>query len=637
MKLTAESTVINDSKLNTNIDNAQAAADRAQSTADEAINKANGSVVTDTLHYLATSQDSGVTTSTPGWTTTPQTITPENKYLWTYHTYTKADETTTDTTPVITGTYGEDGTSVTILGSYDTLEELEQAHPTGNLGDAYLVAGDLYVWNGSAWENVGQIQGPQGPQGDTGVGISEVQPQYYLSDSPSTTTGGSWSQTLVYSAGKYIWTRERITYTNSTTGYSTAIYNSALTGACEDSARALSIASDTAQYFWFTSSGNDTGAHISEKTQAEFITNPSGGNLLARSNGIAVRDGMTELATFGASGARVGKSNDSHVQLAPTSIEMQTKPTASGNPITTFEVAQTSTSVKMTRVYNVSFTDMSDFYNDTINLGRVASQWASIKLRYKINSGSITTATYSSVPIDVSSGKFKFSFSIVSGSTTEYAIQLGQGESLGDSETLYIIDLELNFTTTQQVVESTIGAYANKTQSGVLRIGNGTGSSATSNAMLLDWAGNANFKGDVVAFCESDSSGGTSLTKVKELSEVYYYEDDGLYFGVDVYQIGRIVTLYFYGEKYYSVASGGNIFNANLRNSHVPVPACGEVTGATYYDSHTIGILLTVAGDDGDWHLICRNASNSAVTVSSGIVGTLTYLAENYYTDEEII
>ena len=65
---------------------------------------------------------------------------------------------------------------------------------------------------------------------------------------------------------------------------------------------AKQIADDTAQYFWFTSSGSDTGAHISEKTQAEFIANPSGGNLLARSNGIAVRDGLTELATFGASG-----------------------------------------------------------------------------------------------------------------------------------------------------------------------------------------------------------------------------------------------------------------------------------------------------------------------------------------------
>lgn len=63
---------------------------------------------------------------------------------------------------------GADGTSVTILGSYDTYAQLIAAHPTGNLGDGYMVGGDLYVWNGSAWEDVGTIQGPQGPAGPQG-------------------------------------------------------------------------------------------------------------------------------------------------------------------------------------------------------------------------------------------------------------------------------------------------------------------------------------------------------------------------------------------------------------------------------------------------------------------------------------
>ena len=63
---------------------------------------------------------------------------------------------------------GADGTSVTILGSYDTYAQLIAAHPTGSLGDGYMVGGDLYVWNGSAWEDVGTIQGPQGPAGPQG-------------------------------------------------------------------------------------------------------------------------------------------------------------------------------------------------------------------------------------------------------------------------------------------------------------------------------------------------------------------------------------------------------------------------------------------------------------------------------------
>ena len=74
-----------------------------------------------------------------------------------------------DTGPA--GADGKDGTGVTILGSYDDADSLGQAHPTGSPGDAYLVAGDLYVWSASesAWKNVGTNQGPQGPKGDTGA------------------------------------------------------------------------------------------------------------------------------------------------------------------------------------------------------------------------------------------------------------------------------------------------------------------------------------------------------------------------------------------------------------------------------------------------------------------------------------
>lgn len=44
-----------------------------------------------------------------------------------------------------TGADGKDGAGVTIKGSYDSFEALQAAQPTGTLGDAYLVSGDLYV------------------------------------------------------------------------------------------------------------------------------------------------------------------------------------------------------------------------------------------------------------------------------------------------------------------------------------------------------------------------------------------------------------------------------------------------------------------------------------------------------------
>ena len=89
---------------------------------------------------------------------------------------------------------GQDGTSVTILGSYSTEAELISAHPTGNKGDSYLVSGDLYVWdvNTNAWKNVGTIQGPAGTNGKDGVngtnGIDGVSPTVEISKTGKVTT-----------------------------------------------------------------------------------------------------------------------------------------------------------------------------------------------------------------------------------------------------------------------------------------------------------------------------------------------------------------------------------------------------------------------------------------------------------------
>lgn len=131
------------------------------------------------------------------------------------------------------GEAGEDGTSVTILGSYNTLADLQAAHPTGSTGDAYLVGGDLYVWNGSAWEDVGTIQGPQGPQGATGatgpqgpqgnagVSITGVT-EYYLATSASsgvTTSTSGWTTTVqsMSATNQYLWNYEQVIGTGGVT------------------------------------------------------------------------------------------------------------------------------------------------------------------------------------------------------------------------------------------------------------------------------------------------------------------------------------------------------------------------------------------------------------------------------------
>lgn len=88
----------------------------------------------------------------------------------------------------------------------------------------------------------------------------------------------------------------------------------------EGSQDALLVANNTNQYFWVTETGTDTGAHITETPQNEFLKDPEngGGNLLARSNGIAVRDGMTELAAFTGDSVRVGEAEQAHFEVTPT-------------------------------------------------------------------------------------------------------------------------------------------------------------------------------------------------------------------------------------------------------------------------------------------------------------------------------
>lgn len=74
--------------------------------------------------------------------------------------------------------------------------------------------------------------------------------QYYLSTSSSSATGGSWSNTVTWSAGKYIWTKivTTKTYVDNTTSTteSSAIYDSNLTNALSTANSATSAAA-TAQ------------------------------------------------------------------------------------------------------------------------------------------------------------------------------------------------------------------------------------------------------------------------------------------------------------------------------------------------------------------------------------------------------
>lgn len=95
------------------------------------------------------------------------------------------------------------------------------------------------------------IAGATGASGSDGKGIKTIVEQYYHSTSMNSLTGGSWSTTAPTPvAGKYIWTRSVITYTDDTTTTTSPICTTGATGAAGANAKTLDL---TATSLMFTS------------------------------------------------------------------------------------------------------------------------------------------------------------------------------------------------------------------------------------------------------------------------------------------------------------------------------------------------------------------------------------------------
>lgn len=81
------------------------------------------------------------------------------------------------------------------------------------------------------------IQGAAGENGEagaTGIGVSQIVEQYYLSTSSTTQTGGSWSTAQpAWEKGKYIWTRSEITWTDNNVTHTDPVLAKAINGANE--------------------------------------------------------------------------------------------------------------------------------------------------------------------------------------------------------------------------------------------------------------------------------------------------------------------------------------------------------------------------------------------------------------------
>ena len=169
--------------VETKADNAQSSANTANQNVEEV--KKQTIYEVDVMYALSSSSTQAPTT---GWSTTaPQW--ENGKYMWqkTVTTYGDGSKTESNAT-CITGAKGQDGANGT--------------------------------------------NGTDGEKGDTGIGVKSLVEQYYLSNSNTTQTGGSWKETQdKWTSGKYIWTRNKITWTDNSITYTTPILATGLNNA----------------------------------------------------------------------------------------------------------------------------------------------------------------------------------------------------------------------------------------------------------------------------------------------------------------------------------------------------------------------------------------------------------------------
>ena len=151
------------------------------------------------------------------------------------------------------------------------------------------------------------IQGAAGENGETGatgIGLSNIIEQYYLSTSSTTQTGGSWSTAQPeWQKGKYIWTRSEITWTDDSVTHTDPVLAKAINGANE-AVDDLDTSLDQQEVFnRLTNNGKAQGIILQNGQlyiNAEYIQ-----SLILKVGGVNNENGTFEV--YNGSGVLVGK------------------------------------------------------------------------------------------------------------------------------------------------------------------------------------------------------------------------------------------------------------------------------------------------------------------------------------------
>lgn len=328
------------------------------------------------------------------------------------------------------------------------------------------------------------FKGADGANGTNGRGIRSSVPEYYLSTSPSSVVGGSWSTSVpAWSKGRYFWQRLHITWDDGSESYTDPAVNSALTYANERASTAIDTVNSLDQRKVFnllTDNGKVKGI-FTQDGQLFFNANYiNGGTIDAANVGISNlmkigTDDNNVSVKSGSIGFTVdGDSSALDISALGYSVGTQTFSNSGASIVTTEESQKT---------FNVS---------EPIGHDSKGKTWISVSFTFRIDSGDPKTEVQT-VTVDcndvngVLSGVLRFFAGNVwgpslyyniskNGNDMELSIVFSAGQDQGGNGRVEIFSMTVNYWTNKPggSIESGNGTVflTNKNYPAVLNGGN---------------------------------------------------------------------------------------------------------------------------------------------------------------------
>lgn len=259
-----------------------------QTTTTFTVNNGNG--VTGITQYWAVSSSN--TTVPSSWSTTRQTMTATNRYLWSYLSFT-LDSGTIDTPKSVVGVYGDTGDSwyvwIRYAGQMPTSDADIGTTPDDWIGIYSGTASTAptsytaYTWF--------QYKGDKGDQGDPAV-ITQQSVTYQEGTSGTVAPSGTWVANVpTVTPGNFLWTRTVLEFNDGTsvTSYSISRYGIDGTGSVST---VNNVSPDTNGNIALTATDIPTSDNQSVQTRIDSLVSENG------SQNQAIYDVAVSLADF---------------------------------------------------------------------------------------------------------------------------------------------------------------------------------------------------------------------------------------------------------------------------------------------------------------------------------------------------